>query len=340
MKYFLTGATGFIGGVLARQLRAAGHDVHAVVRVPGRAKELDDLGVALFEGDVTRKESLRAAMEVSEGVFHVAGWYRVGVQHADGERARAEAEAINVRGTRNVLELMRELEIPKGVYTSTLAVNSDSRGRLLDESFEYTGRHLSIYDETKWRAHHEVALPAMRGGLPLAIVQPGVVYGPGDTSSVRRALVRYLTGRLPLVPQRTAYSWAHVEDVARGHVLAMERGRVGEGYNVNGPAHTLVEAFELAERITGIPAPRLRVPPGVLRGAAALTERLERLGRLPLPEAYTAEGLRVVAGVTYLGDNRKAQRELGYNPRSLEEGLRETLLHEMRLLGLKPTVAS
>jgi nucleoside-diphosphate-sugar epimerase len=96
----------------------------------------------------------------------------------------------------------------------------------------------------------------------------------------------------------------------------------------------------MAERITGIPAPRLQVPPGVLRGAAALMKRMERMARLPLPETYTAEGLRVVAGVTYLGDNSKARRELGFEPRPLEEGLRETLLHEMRLLGLRATPSS
>src|SRR5687768_11121519 len=109
---------------MARQLRAAGHEVNAVVRSRARAKELADLGVTLYEGDVTQKESMRDAMVGTDGVFHVAGWYRIGVQRADRERARAEAEAINVHGTRHVLELMRELAIPKGVYTSTLAVNS------------------------------------------------------------------------------------------------------------------------------------------------------------------------------------------------------------------------
>lgn len=340
MKYALTGGTGFIGGVLARQLRAAGHDVRSIVRSMARAKELSDLGVGLFEGDVTQKDSLRRAMVGMDGVFHVAGWYRVGVRHSDWGRDRAEAEAINVEGTRNVLEVMRELGIPKGVYTSTLAINSDSKGRRLDERHHFAGRHLSLYDETKWRAHHEVALPAIHGGLPLVIVQPGLVYGPGDTSSVRRTLVQYLTRRLPVVPQRTAYSWAHVEDTARGHVLAMERGKVGESYAICGPAHTLVEAFAMAEGITGIPAPRIHVPPFVLRGAAALMRRVERVARVPLPETYTAEGLRVVAGVTYLGDNAKARRELGFAPRPLEEGLRETLLHEMRLLGLRATPSS
>jgi nucleoside-diphosphate-sugar epimerase len=175
----------------------------------------------------------------------------------------------------------------------------------------------------------------MRDGLPLVIVQPGLVYGPGDTSSLRRTLVQYLTRRLPILPRRTAYSWAHVEDTARGHILAMERGGPGESYAICGPAHTLVEAFDMAEQITGIPAPRVRVPPGVLRAAAAVMERIEHMVELPLPETYSAEGLRVVAGVTYLGDNNKARRELGFNPRPLEEGLRETLLHEMRLLGLR-----
>ena len=340
MKYALTGGTGFIGGVLARQLREAGHDVRAIVRSMARGKELSNLGVALFEGDVTQKDSLRRAMEGADGVFHVAGWYRVGVRHTDRARERAEAEAINVEGTRNVLEVMRELEIPKGVYTSTVAINSDSHGRLLDERYHFTGEHLSLYDETKWRAHYEVAVPAIAAGVPLTMVEPGMVYGPGDTSSVRRTLVQYLTRRLPVVPKGTAYSWAHVEDTVRGHVLAMERGVPGESYVICGPAHTLVEAFQLAERVTGIPAPRVQVPPGVLRGAAALMSRVERVVRLPLPETYTAEGLRVVAGVTYLGDNSKARRELGFEPRPLEEGMRETLLHEMRLLGLRATPSS
>ena len=340
MRYFLTGGTGFIGGVLARQLRAAGHEVNAVVRSKSRARDLAHLGVSLFEGDVTQKDTLRMPMVGTDGVFHVAGWYRIGVRHQDRARARAEAEAINVHGTRNVLELMGELQIPNGVYTSTLAVNSDTRGRLLDETFHFKGPHLSLYDETKWRAHHEVAVPAINAGLPLVIVQPGLVYGPGDTSSVRRTFVQYLTRRLPVLPQRTAYSWAHVDDTARGHLQAMVRGVPGESYAICGPPHTLVEAFEIAERITGIPAPRLRVPPGVLRAASTLTARLERLVPLPLPETYTAEGLRIVAGVTYLGDSSKARRDLDFDPRPLEVGLRDTLEHEMRLLGMTPTPSS
>ncbi len=91
-------------------------------------------------------------------------------------------ERIHVQGTRNVLELMRELDIPRGVYTSTLAVFSDTKGRLVDETYRHNGPWLSLYDRTKWLAHYRVAEPMIRQGLPLVIVQPGLVYGPGDTS--------------------------------------------------------------------------------------------------------------------------------------------------------------
>src|SRR6185503_15123893 len=122
--------------------------------------------------------------------------------------------------------------------------------------------------------------PMMRAGLPLVIVQPGIVYGPGDTSSLRRSLVQYLQRRLPMLPKGTAYSWGHVEDTARGHIQAMERGAPGESYIIAGPAHTLREAFEIAERVTGIPAPRLQAPPGLLRGVSAVMGRIERVLQL------------------------------------------------------------
>lgn len=326
MRYFVTGATGFIGGSVARQLVEAGHDVVALARDASKTAELRRLGVAICEGDITEKESMREGMRGSDGVFHLAAWYKIGA------RDKKAAEEINVRGTRNVLELMRELSVPKGVYTSTLAVFSDTQGRLPDETYRHDGPWLSEYDRTKWIAHYEVAEPMMKAGLPLVIVQPGLVYGPGDTSSVRAALIDYLRGRLPVTPDKTAFCWAHVDDTARGHLLAMEKGKTGETYIIAGPVHTFREAFEIAESITGIKSPRLHPGPGLMK---AISKIMGVVGAIaPLPESYTAEGLRVVAGVTYLGSNEKARRELGFGPRPLEEGLRETLLHEMSLLGM------
>ncbi len=272
MKYFVTGATGFVGGQVARQLVADGHQVIALVRNPAKAKDLADLGVTLATGDVTDKASMRAPMTGVDGVFHIAGWYKIGV------RDKSDGQKINVDGTRNVLELMKELGIPKGVYTSTVAVFSDTHGQIPDETYRYDGPHLSEYDRTKWLAHYEVADPMIKAGLPLVIVQPGLVYGPGDTGPMHDPLVQYLQRKLPIAPQKTAFCWGYVDDIARGHLLAMDKGKIGESYIIAGPVCSFIDALTLAEQ--------------------------------------------------------KARREIGFSVRPLEEGLRETLIHDMEELGI------
>lgn len=327
MKYFVTGSTGFIGGRLTRRLLIDGHQVVSLVRSPAAATGLADDGAVLSPGDVTDRESMRSGMTGVDGVFHLAAWYKVGA------RDSSPARRVNVDGTRNVLSLAAELGIPRVVYTSSLAVFSDTRGRMAEETDRPQGPWLSVYDRTKWMAHYEVAEPMMGEGLPLVIVLPGVVYGPGDPSLTGDTLRRFLKRRLPVLPRRTAYCWGHVDDTVDGHIKAMEKGRPGESYIIAGPAHTLIEAIETAGRITGIPAPRLRVGPGVLRAAAAVSRVVGSV--LPLPETYRAEVLRVAAGHTYLGSNAKAKRELGFDPRPLEAGLAETLRAEARRLGVK-----
>ncbi len=327
MKYFVTGATGFIGGEVVRQLIAAGHTVVAVVRSPEKAQALTNLGVEIHQGDITDKASLRAPMTGADGVFHIAAWYKLGA------RDTSVAEKINVQGTRNVLELMQELNIPKGVYTSTVAVFSDTRGKVVDETYQFSGKHISEYDRTKWAAHYEVALPMIKAGLPLVIVLPGAVYGPGDTSLIGETFTQYLKGKLPMLPKQTTFCWSHVEDTARGHLLAMEKGTPGESYIIAGPCHTFEATFEIAATITDIPAPRLRIPPAAIKSMAALMGVIGKV--VPLPPTYTAETLRVTAGATYTASNAKARRDLGFDPRPLDEGLRPTLLAEMERLGIQ-----
>jgi nucleoside-diphosphate-sugar epimerase len=326
MKYFVTGATGFLGGHLARILREQGHDVIALVRTPSKAATLKELGVQLAEGDITDKASLRDPMQGVDGVYHVAAWYKV------GQRDSSMAYDINVNGTRNVLEVMRDLSIPKAVYTSSLVVFGDTQGQKRDENYRYDGKHLSVYDQTKWQAHHKVALPMIKEGLPLVIVQAGTIYGIGDTSDIHDFVLQYLQRKAPMLPKGFTACWAHVEDIVQGHLAAMEKGKVGETYNICGDCHSIIEFFQTAEKITGVPAPRIHVPPVVFKTMTPLMSLIEKV--IPLPPAYTSEGMRVVAGVTYLGDNSKARRELGFNPRPLEEGLREVLAHEMKLLGI------
>jgi nucleoside-diphosphate-sugar epimerase len=322
MKYFVTGATGFVGGALVRKLCEQGHEVHASIRNPDKARDLQDIGIKVFKGDVTDKESMREAMQGVDGVFHVAGWYKI------GSRDKSDGERVNIQGTRNVLELMQELKIPKGVYTSTLTINSDTHGGLVDETYRFTGKHLSEYDRTKAVAH-DIAQEFIKHGLPLVIVMPGLIYGPGDTSTLRTNIIDFLKERLPMLPTQTAFCWAHVDDIVQGHILAMEKGKIGETYIIAGEPYEIVDAFRLASQMTGKRAP-MTAPYQVMKVLSVLVKPLDHF----LPESYTSEGLRIVAGVTYWGDNSKAKRELGYNPRPLQEGWGETLRHEMKLLSM------
>lgn len=322
-RYFVTGATGFLGGEIAKQLISGGHRVVALVRTLPTASFLRTLGVELHQGDITDRESLRAPMAGCDGVFHVAAWYKVGVTEPLAER-------INVEGTRNVLTTMRELGIARGVYTSTVAVFSDTRGMVPDESYRYDGPHISEYDRTKWLAHYRVALPLMAEGLPLVVVQPGAIYGPGDTGALRTALVDLLRNRLPVTPRRTAFCWGYIEDTARGHLQAMERGRPGESYIITGPRHTFEEAYDLAAVIAGVRRPFVHPGPRTMRAMSRVMGLVSTFA--DLPPALTPEALRVMAGSTYFGANDKAVRELGFSARPLQEGLDQTIEHELRLL--------
>lgn len=325
MKYFVTGATGFVGKEVVRQLRQQGHEVVAIARNPDKANDLREMGVDVRMGDITDKESMRAPMTGVDGAFHIAGWYKIGVKD------KAEGAKINIDGTRNVLTLMKELGVPKSVYTSTLAVNSDTQGKIVDESYRFTGTHISEYDRTK-AAAHDIAEAMIKEGLPLVVVQPGLVYGPGDQGASHDTWVLYLKHQLPMLVSGTAYAWGYIDDIAQSHLLAMERGKIGENYFTCGPVRTLVDVMRLAEKITGVAAPKLIAPPGLLKAMAGVTGLVD--GALSLPPLYTSEFLRV-STATYIGQNDKARRELDWNPRSLEQGLPPTLEWEMQQLGMK-----
>ncbi len=317
MRYFLTGATGFIGNRLARLLLQEGHEVVALVRTPHKARDLKDLGATIVQGDITRRETLMTGMEGADGLFHVAAKY------AFGRRSHSDMETVNVVGTRNVLRTMNELHISKGVYTSSIVINSDTRGHLVDETYYHEGPHLSTYAETKWKAHYDVAKSMIYDGLPLVIVQPSTVYGPGDDSVIASMFTDFLRRRLPFTPSHAEVSWAYVDDVVMGHYRAMQKGRPGESYILAGPTHSFLEAFDEAARITRRKPPPIRVGPGLILLSARLTGLVEHA--ISIPMHLTAEALRVTAGCTLIASYEKARRELGYEPRSLHQGLKGTL---------------
>ncbi len=323
----VTGGTGFIGRCLVELLLAAGHEVVALVRDPAAAAYLTELGAILERGDICEKSSLAEPMDGVDGLFHLAGWVRF------GERLPNPAFATNVIGTRNVLETARDLGVAKIVYTSTVAIFSDTKGALVDETYRHDGPYLNEYERTKAIAHYRVAQPMAESGLPLVIVQPRIVYGCNAKGSFNQALRQYLQGRLPMVPKGMRSCWGHVQDTAEAIRLAMEKGRVGESYLITGPVHSLREVFAIAESITGIKAPRFHPGPPIMRSLAALMRVAG--GLLPVPPVIAAETLRSGAGTTYIGSNRKARSELGFTPRPLQVGLRDTLQYEMRLLGME-----
>jgi nucleoside-diphosphate-sugar epimerase len=258
---------------------------------------------------------MRESMAGSDVVFHIAGWYKIGA------RDWTEAEVINVSGTRKVLRLAHQLGVPKIIYTSTVAVFGDTKGQLVDESFYQGGPFLTEYDRTKWLAHYKVALPLIEKGAPIIIVMPGGVYGPGDTSTLAEMMRLFYRG-LPVVPgPSTTLTYAHVEDIAEGHILAAERGEIGESYILTGPAIPLGEMIDFWAYLLGKRAPVLRIPAGGLRPFTPLVSSLENL--LPLPSTFSSEATAML-GATYMARSDKARRELGWETRPLQTGMLET----------------
>jgi nucleoside-diphosphate-sugar epimerase len=313
MRYAITGATGFVGGALARQLRAAGHEVRALVRDPARASALSSLGVELVPGDLDDAAALDRLCDGVDGLFHVAGWYRL------GQRDPSLGTRVNVEGTRNALAAAQRNGVPRVVYTSTLAVNSDTHGEVRDETYRHTGGFVSHYDRTKAEAHR-VAEQFAADGLPVVIVSPGLVYGPGDTAQTGALIEQVVRGKRPQVPAGGGVCWAHVDDVAAGHVLAMEKGTPGESYMLAGPRATLADGLRQLASIAGTKGPMV-LPDAVVRAVAAVTGTVGKV--LPVPADLSAETMRASLA-TYYGSPAKAERELGWHARSLDTGLRQT----------------
>ncbi|GAB4145050.1 MAG: NAD-dependent epimerase/dehydratase family protein [Candidatus Promineifilaceae bacterium] len=317
MKAFVTGGSGFIGRYLVRGLVARGYEVVGLARSEQSAAILRADGAQVAHGDILDVPSLRAGMIGCDVVFHVAGWYKTGA--ADWRNA----EPINVNGTRNVLRTAFELDIPKIVYTSTVAVFGDTHGEMVDETYDSPeGPFLTEYDRTKWLAHYKVAEPLIEEGAPIIIVMPGGVYGPGDTSLIGEMMRRFAQGQMPLTPgPEMTITWAHVADVAEGHILAAEKGRVGESYVLAGPAIPMGEMVDFWAYLTGKPGPVAKVPAKVIQPLAPLVGALEK--KITLPEMISQEAISVL-NATYMARSDKARRELGWRPRPPQAGMLET----------------
>lgn len=320
MRVFLTGGTGFIGGEVARLLHARGDEVRALVRTSAKAGLLRELGCELVEGDLSDEDALRDACAGVDAVVHSAAVYEVGVPEAGRERL---VDA-NVRGTERVLGAALAAGVLRVVYVSTVAVFGNTRGEVADESWSRPAdlAFTSSYEQTKVQAHQR-ALEIAAGGLELVVVQPGMVYGPGDTSELGGLLDRFLAGKLPLLPfPELGISPVHRDDVATGIVLALDKGPCGSSYVLAGEPITMAGLVAELAAVSGRPAPRAAVPIALLKLAAPFGSFLGPLLGFP---PNLREVLSSSDGVTFWASSERAQAELGWTFRPLPEGLRTLL---------------
>ncbi|OJU84494.1 MAG: hypothetical protein BGO11_10165 [Solirubrobacterales bacterium 70-9] len=263
-------------------------------------------------------------MEGCDAVIHAAAVYEVGIPASERQSMR---EA-NIGGTERVLGAALEAKIAKVVYVSTVGIFGNTNGQIVDESYEHQGEFLSEYEKTKWEAH-QVAKRLIGEGLPCVIVQPGGVYGPGDTSSVGALLDQFLSGKMPLIPfPELGMCLTHVEDIAGGIILALDKGVAGETYIISGPVTTVREAIGIVAAETGKKAPKRALPTRLMK---ALTPIGPLVGKIMGQPPNLRELIASADGVTFWANHDKATKELGYQPRGLEEGLRATLAAEGKL---------
>jgi len=309
MRFFVTGATGFVGRALVQELR--GHDVQAFHRA---GSDVSSLPCRTVEGDLLSVDDLAEAMTGCDGVFHVAGntsWFR-------GDRK--SVWRANVESTRAVIEAMRRARVRRGVLTSSVsAIGLTGDTRPADETTPWNWPDSFCYPRSK-RAAEELWL-SQNGGLEMVAVNPATVFGPGDRKMTVGLIFRKLrAGRFPRI-RTGGFSAVDVRDAARGHVLAFERGRPGEKYILGGANLENRTAVDLFAREVGVEPPAREIGPGILRFAYGLARVLECAGgRIDVAAAHLWCMTRHVWHST-----EKAVRELGFAPRPFAETVRDSV---------------
>lgn len=318
MRVLVTGATGFIGGNLARELWRRGHEVRALVRPGSNTLTIDGTGIKQVTGDILDQESVLRAVQDCEAVFHCAAAYTFWT------REPALIHKTNVEGTAIVLEAARRAQVSRVVYTSTVSTIGLSSHGPSNEDTTLDPRHLvGNYKISKYQAK-QVALSMAAKGLPVVIVNPTAPVGPWDVkpTPTGRVIVDFVRGRIPAY-LATGMNLVDVEDVAAGHILAMERGQPGQRYLLGNRNVTLKEFFAMLQELTGLRAPWCRVPYWLAICAGYLDHLVEDkiLGREP---RIPLEGLKVSKKPMYV-NCQKSVRELGQLQNPVEAALEKAV---------------
>jgi dihydroflavonol-4-reductase len=310
MKCFVTGASGFIGANLVHELVARGHSVKALLRPGADERGLAEAPFERVTGDVSDRQLLEREITGCDWCFHVAASYQLWM------RDYAPMYAANVEGTRNVLAAAGQAGCRKIVYTSTvgcigLPKHVNGKFAPTDElAVTIEAQMTNHYKRSKWQAE-QVALDLARKGFPIAIVNPSAPVGPRDLkpTPTGQLVLDFLNRKLPAYLD-TGLNWVHVRDVAVGHIFAAEKGRLGERYILGntGGNWTMQEMLKVLEEITGLPAPKMKVPYWVALAAAHVDETISSLTGKP-PKAPLA-GVRMAKYKMWFNP-AKAVRELG-----------------------------
>ncbi len=319
MRTFVTGGTGFIGGAVVRRLLEAGHEVRVLVRRGADMQQLQGLPVEQVEGDLRDSDSLRRGVVGSEWVFHVAALYSYWGHPWD------DFYQTNVEGTRRVLEVARDEGVVRVVYTSSIAALGlqPDRSPATEDTPSSLADRIGPYQRSKFLAE-EVARDYARQGVPVVIVNPSTPAGVGDhkPTPTGQIVVDFLNGRM-FGYVDSGLNIVDVEDVATGHLLAAERGRVGERYILGGENLSLKALLDLLAEISGRPPVRLRIPHSLALAWAYVDVTLARLtpGRTP---TATPEKVRLSRRCEYFNSG-KAVRELGLPQTPAREALRKAV---------------
>jgi dihydroflavonol-4-reductase len=314
MKTLVTGATGFLGSHVARALAGRGENMRVLVRPSSDLRALDGLDAERFQGDLRDRASLDRALNGVRRVFHVAADYRLWA------RDPREIYESNVTGTQNLLDAARRAGVEKFIHTSTVATIAVPRESSLpnEKTQSSIDEMIGHYKRSKFKAE-QCAMRAAEAGLPVVIVNPTTPVGPGDwkPTPTGRIIVDFLNGRIPGYVD-TGLNFVPVEDCARGHLLAAERGRVGERYILGGRNLTLKQMLNILSSVSGRPAPRWKVPHVLAYAAGYMDTAVSRLrGREP---RIPLEGVRMARHNMFV-DASKAGLELGFAPGPIEAAL-------------------
>lgn len=328
-KVVVTGASGYLGGKLCNSLHRQGYSVKVIVRPTSDLSALPP-STEIVYGDITDFSSLLSAFSDCSVVFHLAALVEPWLPDP------SKFITVNVEGLKNVLEAVKQTKtVEKLVYTSSFFALGPTDGAIADENQVHHEKFFCTEYEKSKVATDKIALQAASEGVPIVLLYPGVIYGPGKVTAgnvLAKMLVERFSGRLPgyIGKGNDKFSFSHVDDVVEGHIAAMKKGQIGERYLLTGENASFNQVFDMAAVITNTRKPMVSIPLCVIEAYGWLLVLISRItGKLPFISPPTVHVLRHRWEYSY----EKAKAELDYKPRSLREGLAEVLLW-LKNLGL------